>query len=89
MNSQVFGNSLLFGRCYRTIKKVLLGNRKHSSSSAGWVIDGQVLIGDRDVQELHHETDYFSRSEMLSGFFSALFRETTEEFFIDLTHLEV
>ena len=70
------------------VEQVFLGHRQHAARAAGRVVDGEVPVGDGDVEQLHHQADDFARGEVLSGLFAALFREAPQQFLVDVAHLQ-
>ncbi|TKS59444.1 MAG: hypothetical protein EWM72_02254 [Nitrospira sp.] len=74
--------------CRGPVQQVFLGDGQHAARAAGGVVDGEMPVGNGNVQQLDHETDDFARGEVISGLLAALFREPPEQFLIDITHLQ-
>ena len=70
------------------IEQVFLGHRQHAARAAGRVVDREVPVGDRDVEQFHHQPDHFARREVLSGLLAALFREAPQQLLVDVAHLQ-
>ena len=47
-----------------------------------------MLVRDRNIQQLDHESDDFSRREVLPGLLAALFRKAPEQLFVYVAHLQ-
>ena len=70
------------------VEQMLLGHGQHAAGAAGGVVDGDVPVGDGNVQQLDHEPDDFARGEVLSGLLAALFREAPQQLLVDVAHLQ-
>ena len=74
--------------CGRLVEQMLFGNVEHAAGTAGRVIDGGVPFRDGDLQQLDHEANNLTRCEMIPGRFGVRFRESPEQFLIDVAHLK-
>ncbi len=54
----------------------------------GPVVNGEMPFGDGDVEQVHHEADHLARGEVFPGFLAALLREPSQQFLVDVTHLQ-
>ena len=70
------------------VEQVLLGHGQHAAGAAGGVVDGDMPVGDGNLQQLDHEPDDFARGEVFSGLLAALFREAPEQLLVDVAHLQ-
>ena len=84
-------NFSTFAFCCRrggAVEQVFLGHREHPARPAGRVVDGEVPVGDGDVEQLHHQADDFARREVLPSLLAALFREAPQQLLVDVAHLQ-
>jgi len=63
--------------------------RQHSTRSTSWVVDGEVLVRDGNVQQLNHQADDFTRSEMFLRLLHHFVLKPAEQFFVDIAHLQI
>ena len=47
-----------------------------------------MLVRDGNIQQLNHQADDLARREVFPGLVTALFRETPEQLFVDVAHLQ-
>ena len=80
---------LPFGVGPGAVEQMLLRHRQHAAGTAGGIVDGGVAGGRGDVEQFHHQADDFTRGEMLTGLLAALFREASQQLFVDVAHLQV
>ncbi len=83
-----FLDARLFLRCGGAVEQVFLGHGQHAAGAAGGIVDGEVPVGDGNLQQLDHEPDDFARGEVFSGLLAALFREAPQQFLVDVAHLQ-
>lgn len=70
------------------VEEVFFGHREHATGASGRVIERNVVGGKGDAEKFNHEADDFAGGEVFPGFFSALFGEAAEKFFVDVAHFE-
>lgn len=88
MDRQKFFNALLFLQRCSAVEQVFLGDGQHAARAACGIVDGEMALGNGNLQQLDHEADNFARGEVISGLLAALFREAPEQFLVDVTHLQ-
>ena len=88
MDGDEFLDAFLFLRRGGAVEQVLLGDGQHAARAAGRVVDGEVPVGDGNVQQLDHQPDDLARGEVFPGLLAALFREAPEQFLVDVAHLQ-
>ena len=89
MDGHQLFDPILFLRGSSPVEQMFLGHGEHAAGAAGRVVDGQMFFRDGDGQQFHHQADHLPGGEMFPGLLTALFRESPQEFFVNITHLQV
>ena len=88
VNGDVFLHPRLFLRRVGTLQQVLLRHRQHAARAAGGVVDREMLVRDRNIQQLDHQADDFARGKVFPGLVTALFRKAPQQLLVDVAHLQ-
>ena len=88
MDGEKFFDPLLFRRCGGAVEQMFLSHRQHAARAGSGIVDGEMPVGDGNLQQLDHEADNFARGEVISCLLAALFRKAPEQFLVDVTHFE-